>query len=100
MKAEREQMIRRQIEERKKEQLQKYEESNVFVKNVSDDVDDVELKEKFSKFGKVTSAKIMRDETGASKGFAFVCLSNPEEAYKAVSYFNGEQLSILINFLR
>ncbi|KAK9136164.1 hypothetical protein Syun_015494 [Stephania yunnanensis] len=53
------------------------------------DVDDVELKEKFSKFGKVTSAKIMRDETGASKGFAFVCLSNPEEAYKAVSYFNG-----------
>ncbi|KAK9127590.1 hypothetical protein Syun_016387 [Stephania yunnanensis] len=88
-KAEREQMIRRQVEERKKEQLQKYEESKVFVKNVSDDVDDVELQEKFSKFGKVTSAKIMRDETGASKGFAFVCLSNPEEACKAVSYFNG-----------
>ncbi|KAK9127597.1 hypothetical protein Syun_016394 [Stephania yunnanensis] len=59
--------------------------SKVFVKNVSDDV---ELKEKFSKFGKVTSAKIMRDETGASNEFTFVCFSNPEEAYKAVSYFN------------
>ncbi|KAK9136160.1 hypothetical protein Syun_015490 [Stephania yunnanensis] len=93
-KAEREQMIRRQVEERKKSDLHKYEESKVFVKNVSDDVDDVELQEKFSKFVKVTSAKIMGDETGASNGFAFVCLSNPEEAYKAVSYFNGAKASL------
>ncbi|KAK9153832.1 hypothetical protein Sjap_001312 [Stephania japonica] len=91
-KAERKQMIRRQVEERKKEKLQKYEGSNVYVKNVSEDVDDVELQENFSKFGKVMSAKIMRDETGTSKGFAFVCFSNPEEAYKAVSYFNGFML--------
>ncbi|KAK9160861.1 hypothetical protein Syun_007202 [Stephania yunnanensis] len=62
-KAEREQMIPRHVEERKKEQLQKYEGSNVYVKNVTDDVDDVEVQENFSKFGKLASAKIMRDET-------------------------------------
>lgn len=43
------------------------------------------LAEAFSKYGTVTSAKIMRDEAGASKGFGFVCFAFPDDATKAVT---------------
>nr|DAD48716.1 TPA_asm: hypothetical protein HUJ06_018653 [Nelumbo nucifera] len=88
-KAEREQILRRQFEERRKEQIQKYKGSNVYVKNIDDDVDDNELREYFNQCGTITSAKLMRDEKGISKGFGFVCFSTPEEANKAVSTLHG-----------
>ncbi|OMO84051.1 hypothetical protein COLO4_22263 [Corchorus olitorius] len=88
-KAEREQILRRQFEEKRKEQIMKYKASNVYVKNIDDDVTDEELREHFSQCGIITSAKLMRDDKGMSKGFGFVCFSNPEEATKAVSTFHG-----------
>ncbi|KAL6585417.1 hypothetical protein OROMI_002061 [Orobanche minor] len=88
-KSEREEILRRHFEEKKKEQLQKYQASNVYVKNIDDDVIDDELKEYFSRCGTITSAKIMRDDKGVSKGFGFVCFSTPEEANKAVYTFHG-----------
>ncbi|KAK6152347.1 hypothetical protein DH2020_014982 [Rehmannia glutinosa] len=63
--------------------------SNVYVKNIDDDVIDDELKLHFSQCGTITSAKIMRDDKGVSKGFGFVCFSTPEEANKAVYTFHG-----------
>ncbi|CAF0754287.1 unnamed protein product [Rotaria sordida] len=53
-----------------------------------DTIDDEKLRKEFSKFGTITSAKIM-SENGRSKGFGFVCFSAPDEATKAVTEMNG-----------
>ncbi|XP_075510066.1 polyadenylate-binding protein 7 [Primulina tabacum] len=91
-KSERAEMLRRQFEEKRKEQILKYQGSNVYVKNIDDDVSDDELREHFSHCGTITSAKLMRDDKGLSKGFGFVCFSTPEEANKAVNSFHGLML--------
>ncbi|XP_050380378.1 polyadenylate-binding protein 7 [Argentina anserina] len=88
-KAEREQILRHQFEEKRKEQVLKFKGSNVYVKNIDDDVTDEELIDHFSQCGTITSAKIMRDEKGISRGFGFVCFSTPEEGNKAVITFHG-----------
>ncbi|KAJ8532786.1 hypothetical protein K7X08_015675 [Anisodus acutangulus] len=85
----REQILRRLFEEKRKAQIIKYQGSNVYVKNIAGDVTDHELRELFSQCGKITSAKLMLDEKGVSKGFGFVCFSTPEEANKAVNTFHG-----------
>ncbi|KAI3447525.1 hypothetical protein Pfo_004190 [Paulownia fortunei] len=88
-KSEREEMLRRQFEEKRKEQILKYQASNVYVKNIDDDITDDELREHFSQCGTITSARIMQDDKGVSKGFGFVCFSTPQEAIKAVYTFHG-----------
>nr|XP_043613621.1 polyadenylate-binding protein 7 [Erigeron canadensis] len=88
-KSEREQMLRRQFEEWRNEQISKCQGSNVYVKNIEDNVTEGELKERFSQFGMITSAKLMVNEKGISKGFGFVCFSTPEEASKAVNTYHG-----------
>lgn len=91
-KAEREQLLHRQFEERRREQIQKFKGSNVYVKNVDDAVDNDELRELFTQCGTITSVKLMNDEKGISRGFGFVCFSTPEEANKAVTTFHGHML--------
>ncbi|GMH09882.1 hypothetical protein Nepgr_011723 [Nepenthes gracilis] len=88
-KAERQQILRRKFEEKRNEQIMKFMGSNVYIKNIKDDVNDLELRELFSQCGSITSAKLMRDDKGISKGFGFVCYSTPDEASKAVSTFDG-----------
>ncbi|XP_071728275.1 polyadenylate-binding protein 7 [Rutidosis leptorrhynchoides] len=88
-KSEREQLLRRQFEEWRKEQISKWQGSNVYVKNIDDYVTEDELKECFSQCGTITSAKLMVNEKGLSKGFGFVCFSAPDEANKAVNTFHG-----------
>ncbi|CAA2973664.1 polyadenylate-binding 7 [Olea europaea subsp. europaea] len=88
-KAEREQMLHYQFDEKRKERVLKYQTSNVYVKNIGDDITDDQLREYFSQWGTITSAKLMRDDKGMSKGFGFVCFSTPEEAIKAVNTFHG-----------
>jgi RNA recognition motif-containing protein len=47
----------------------------------------------FSQCGTVDSAKIITDrDTGRSKGFGFVEMSNDTEAQNAISQFNGTSL--------
>ncbi|XP_028789976.1 polyadenylate-binding protein 7-like [Neltuma alba] len=88
-KAEREKILHHQFQEKRKEQILKYKGSNIYVKNIGDDVSDEELRDHFSSCGTITSAKVMRDDKGISKGFGFVCFSTPEEANKAVNNFHG-----------
>ncbi|XP_039070052.1 polyadenylate-binding protein 7-like [Hibiscus syriacus] len=88
-KEEREQILRNQYEEQRKEQIMKYKASNVYVKNIDEDVTDDELRDLFSQCGTITSAKLMRDDKGTNKGLGFVCFSAPEEAAKAVGMFHG-----------
>lgn len=67
----------------------KYQGVNLYVKNLSDDVDDSKLRTEFSAFGNITSAEVMKDDKNNSKGFGFVCFTTPEEASKAVTEMNG-----------
>nr|XP_029712028.1 polyadenylate-binding protein 1-like [Aedes albopictus] len=66
----------------------RYQGVNLYVKNLDDSIDDERLREEFSPFGTITSAKVML-ERGRSKGFGFVCFSAPDEASKAISEMNG-----------
>lgn len=91
-KAEREEELRRAYEAAKNEKLAKYQGVNLYIKNLPEEFDDERLQEEFAPFGTVTSAKVMRTSTGASRGFGFVCYSAPEEANKAVAEMNGKML--------
>ncbi|KAI9595915.1 hypothetical protein BDF19DRAFT_343190, partial [Syncephalis fuscata] len=93
-KAEREEELRRQFEMAKIEKLNKYQGVNLYVKNLEDTVDDEQLRQEFTDYGVITSAKVMRDEKGVSKGFGFVCFSSPDEATKAVTEMNGHMIGI------
>ncbi|XP_006651254.1 polyadenylate-binding protein 4-like [Oryza brachyantha] len=88
-KAERKQYLQRLHEEKRNEIIIKSNGSNVYIKNINDEVDDDALRERFNEFGNITSAKIMRDDKGISKGFGFVCFGTPEEAKRAVSNMRG-----------
>jgi RNA recognition motif-containing protein len=59
---------------------------NIFVSNLSFNVQDEGLKEFFTPFGEVTSAKVITDKfTGQSKGFGFVEMPDNEAAQKAIT---------------
>lgn len=88
-KEEREKELRDRFEQLKQERQKKYAGVNLYVKNLSDETDDEKLSQEFAKYGAITSAKIMRDAAGKSKGFGFVCFQSPEEATKAVTAMNG-----------
>lgn len=91
-KEEREKELRERFENLRVERQRKNAGTNLYVKNLSDDMTDSKLREEFGKFGGITSAKIMSDSTAKSKGFGFVCFSSPEEATKAVTEMNGRMV--------
>merc|ERR1711887_233934 len=108
-KAERQAELKNKFEKLKQERIQRYQGVNLYVKNLDDSITDDILREHFSQFGTITSAKVQmmtdselegkRKEGGdgkevvsRSKGFGFVCFSSPEEATKAVTEMNGRIL--------
>jgi RNA recognition motif-containing protein len=59
---------------------------NIYVSNLSFNVQDEDLKEFFTEYGEVTSAKVITDKfTGKSRGFGFVEMSDDEAGKKAVA---------------
>ncbi|KAL4271580.1 hypothetical protein GQ457_13G007270 [Hibiscus cannabinus] len=65
--------------------------NNVYVKNLSESLNDEELKKIFAEFGTITSAVVMRGSDGKSKGFGFINFENSDDAAKAVESLNGKK---------
>lgn len=63
---------------------------NIFVSNLSFDIQDDDLRGFFEEFGKVDSSRIVFDrETRRSRGFGFVEMPDEDEARKAIKSLNG-----------
>ena len=59
---------------------------NIYVSNLSFNVQDEDLREFFTEYGEVSSAKIITDKfTGKSRGFGFVEMPDDEAAKKAIA---------------
>ncbi len=66
---------------------------NIYVGNLSFDVSEDDLRQVFESHGEVTSTKIIMDrETGKSRGFAFVEMSDDAQAQAAINDVNGMDL--------
>ena len=67
---------------------------NIFVGSLPYQLEEADLKELFEAYGEVTTVKIIMDrESGRSKGFGFVEMSDDEAAQKAISGLNGSEVS-------
>jgi len=65
----------------------------LYVGNLPYSVTDESLTAKFEECGTVDSVKIITDrDTGRSKGFGFVEMSNDEEAQAAIEKLNGVEV--------
>src|ERR1044071_5503847 len=63
---------------------------NIYVSNLSFNVQDDDLREFFAPYGEVTSSKIINDrETGNSRGFGFVEMSDETASKKAIAELDG-----------
>ena len=66
---------------------------NIYVSNLSFNTNDAELNELFSKFGEVSSAKVIMDrESGRSRGFGFVEMPNDAEGKEAMATLNNKEV--------
>ena len=66
---------------------------NIYVGNLSFDVKESDLRDAFQAFGAVESVKVIEDGySGKSRGFAFVEMSDKNEAESAIKSLNGKSL--------
>jgi len=62
----------------------------IYIGNFSFNMTEQELKSLFEPYGAVESATLVTDrDTGRSRGFGFVSMTNDEEAEKAMAALNG-----------
>ncbi len=63
---------------------------NIYVSNLSFNVQDEDLRDFFKDYGEVSSAKVIMDKmTNQSRGFGFVEMSDDAAAKKAISELDG-----------
>lgn len=66
---------------------------NIYVSNLSFNLQDEDLLDIFSPFGEVVSAKIITDKvTGRSRGFGFVEMSDDSAAKQAISELDNSSI--------
>ena len=65
----------------------------LYVGNLSYDTTDSDLQRLFEEYGTVESAQVIVDrDSGRSKGFGFVEMSNGQEAQAAIDALNGREV--------
>ncbi len=63
---------------------------NIYVSNLSFNVQDEDLRSYFEEYGEVSSAKVITDKfTQRSRGFGFVEMPDDEAARKAIAELDG-----------
>lgn len=66
---------------------------NIFVGNLNFNTGEDELRQMFEQYGQVDRVSIMTDrDTGRSRGFGFVEMTNAEDGEKAIAALNGTQM--------
>ncbi len=66
---------------------------NIFVGNLSYSSTEEGIRALFEAHGEVTAVRIITDrESGRSRGFCFVEMSNDEEAQAAIAALNGQEV--------
>ena len=66
---------------------------NIYVGNMSRNVNEEDLREAFEAFGQVTSVNIIKDKfSGEPRGFGFVEMQGKAEAQAAIDGMNGKEL--------
>jgi cold-inducible RNA-binding protein len=67
---------------------------NIFVGNLSYGVTEESVRSLFEQYGTVERASVVTDrETGQSKGFGFVEMTDDAAAEKAIASINGQEVS-------
>ena len=61
--------------------------------NIAANVTDAELKTAIDAFGETSSVEIVRDRSGASKGFGFAEFANADHAKAAIAGLDGKDIS-------
>jgi cold-inducible RNA-binding protein len=78
--------------------------TKMFVGNLSFKTTENDLQDAFAAFGTVVETNIMMDRmTGRPRGFAFVTMSTPEEAEKAIEGLHGKEFdgrALTVNIAR
>lgn len=65
---------------------------NIYISNLSYGTSEASLNDLFAEYGEVTSAKIITDrETGRSRGFGFVEMTDDAQAQTAIEELNGTE---------
>lgn len=66
---------------------------NIFIAGLSYSISDADLEELFTEYGEVTSARVVMDrETGRSKGFGFVEMTEDEAGNAAIAALNEAEV--------
>lgn len=91
-KYERDEELRQQYEASRLKRLDKYAGTNLYIKYLDHSIDDDKLREIFAPFGTITSARVMTDDNGRSRGFGFVCYSTATEAQKAINEMHNAEI--------
>jgi cold-inducible RNA-binding protein len=66
---------------------------NIYVGNLAFSTAENDLESLFGQYGQVDRVHLVRNrDTGESRGFAFVEMTNPQEADNAINALNGQDL--------
>lgn len=67
--------------------------TSIYVGNLAYQTTSADLQNAFGEFGEVRSANVVSDrETGRSRGFGFVEMSNDDEAQAAITSLNDKEM--------